>query len=196
MMGSTLPLVLAQEVSSLSEPSPFAEFTLTDALLPIGVLLLVTWSLMTLRKRRKQMGQPPAAMEPVHRARVGQAANRMHDDLNQLMVEIEQMAKRMGAQLDNKAARIESLLDEADRKLAELQQASRETAAPPSAASKPAALDAPEPPAAPAKPTLGDDVLNRRVCALSDEGLSAQEIAEELGEYIGKVELILSLRSA
>src|SRR5690606_30653650 len=47
--------------------------------------------------------------------------------LEDIMVDIEQMAKRLGAQLDNKAARVEALIDQADRRINELKQLHRES---------------------------------------------------------------------
>ncbi|MCC7409546.1 MAG: hypothetical protein IT442_15890, partial [Phycisphaeraceae bacterium] len=46
--------------------------------------------------------------------------------------------------------------------------------------------------------TAGSDKpsLSRSVYQLADQNLSAEQIARQLGEHVGKVELILALRDA
>jgi hypothetical protein len=40
-----------------------------------------------------------------------------------------------------------------------------------------------------------DDPLARQVYQLADTGLAPADIAQKIGEHVGKVELILALRS-
>ncbi len=101
--------------------------------------------------------------------------------------ELVETAQRLGAQLDNKARRLETLIEQADRRIASL-SGSPVTPSTSSAASEPAAPTV----AAPVEP--GPDPLTKAVYAQADAGRTSTEIARELDEQVGKVELILALR--
>ena len=101
--------------------------------------------------------------------------------------ELVETAQRLGAQLDNKARRLETLIEEADQRIAAL-SGSPVTPSTPPAATKPA----PPPAAAPAEPH--PDPLTKAVYAQADAGRTSIEIARELDEQVGKVDLILALR--
>jgi hypothetical protein len=182
-------------------------------LLPLGVVLVMLSIFTSMRKRRKRQATQIDPREQLERVRQRDA---VRDDLRTLMVEVEQLAKRMGAQLDAKAVRLERLIDEADRKLAELEMAGgepvtggneqRASAASPSPrdpvtaphagrdrpASDPGVSRSPN--AAATTEREPADPLAASVHRLADTGLDAMQIARKLGEHVGKVELILALR--
>ncbi len=194
---------------------------LASGLLVIGILFICAWLLMRLRRRGLQGPGFPTARENLERYRQKDA---IRDDLERLMVDIEQLAKRLGAQLDAKSMRIEKLVDDADLRIAQLQQVLRDQHATPpraaefgdNAASPPVHRSATEsagaklsaPPAAgpltsslDTPSALADagpsvDPLAREVHRLADQGMSAPEIARQTTEHVGKVELILALRDA
>ncbi|MCC7205415.1 MAG: hypothetical protein IT441_10075 [Phycisphaeraceae bacterium] len=247
---------------------------LTDMIPLLGVVLLATGMVMMYRSRRRRAMAPRITpQEQVERWRQEKG---LRGDLEELMVEIEQLAKRMAAQLDAKAARIEQLLEEADQKVTDLERRSTSVPATPSRSSeptirpttpetsdrtrdaletdesKPAFPSAPTPVVAaspmtrpdaptgpvrvktrqvttpapvamaqapqtappsptpspvaatvqePTPPTAGragsdKPSLSRSVYQLADQNLSAEQIARQLGEHVGKVELILALRDA
>lgn len=99
-------------------------------------------------------------------------------------------AQQAAAQLDVKAERLAQLIGDADERIATLQSLTL------------AALDAIEskpqpylkPPVAEAASRLPADLLTRSVYELADRGASPVEIAQEIDEQVGKVELILGLR--
>ncbi len=162
-------------------------------------ILLAVFSLGRSRKKNPPSGPSLTAREQIERVRQRQG---VRDDLQGLMVEIEQMAKRLGAQLDAKTVHMEKTLREADERIAQL-KALHETAplhtdpAAPPAAPPPAPADPPEDPAAPGPPGHDApyiDPLTRDIYALADAGKGPQTIAQELHEHVGKVELILALR--
>lgn len=177
-------------------------------LLLAGILfiLLAVFSLGRSRKKNQQANPGITAREQIERVRQRQG---VRDDLQGLMVEIEQMAKRLGAQLDAKTIHMEKTLREADERIAQL-KALHETAPPNAPATAPSnePADQPSEPAAPpqaftpppetppAVPTDEPyvDPLTRDVYALADAGKGPQTIAQELREHVGKVELILALR--
>lgn len=107
-----------------------------------------------------------------------------------MMADAEELTRRLAAILDNKAARIEVLIEHADQRLAALAEAEAKTAAQPS----PAQCDPPTPPEPPAPLSL--DPLHRRVYDLADKGISPVEIARQIDRPTGQIELILALRRA
>lgn len=111
-----------------------------------------------------------------------------------------QATQRLAAQLDNKAAKLEVLIKHADERIAVLNKL-HSKAAPPKQAKPQAEFKKPPSP----RPHLQMDnqrraspqtmdPLTRSVYNLADYGRSSLEIAQELDEQVGKVELILSLR--
>lgn len=193
-----------------------AEFNLNElpfasiAIPFLGVLLITIGMMMGIRGKRRRASARGSARDRVDELRQKQA---VRGDLEQLMAEVEQLAKRFGTQLDAKTMHMERLLDEADRKIAELKQleqtrqhammlqasAPAHYTPPPSPSPEPPALAPAEhnpPPVAHPPAPSPDEALKRSVCALADRGVDTVEIAKQLNEHVGKVELILALRKA
>ena len=212
---------------------------LQGLLLPIGVILILMSLVMSIRKRKKRQAQQITPGETLERLRQEKG---VRGDMESLMVEVEQMAKRVGAQLDAKAIRLERLIDEADRKLTELDNrtshvggrsyeadrprdvsptfyagamhqadGARSRSAPgaggaagPTASSAAKATSQDEPADFQGSDDFrgpdddsfrGRDDLSRSVYSLADQGMDTTAIARQLGEHVGKVELILALRA-
>lgn len=161
-----------------------------DVLPLIGGALVILGTFMLFRARRKRLqsggGEALSAREQIERHK---QLRGVRGDLEELMVEIEQLAKRMSAQLDAKAVQLDRLIREAEVKVAQLDAAHARAAAAPQLT---ASAAAPPPPAAYAAPPV--DPLTRRVVELHEQGKSSVDIARELEEHVGKVELILALR--
>lgn len=152
---------------------------LSLGLISLGSVLLLLFVFRMLWRRPRATAAPSeAAPRPA-----AAASARANERLEQLMVDAEELTRRLAAILDNKAARLEALLEQTEERLRELNAASRE-ARPPPARSAPA----PEPPR--------DDVdpLHRRVYELADQGLTPVDIARKTDRPTGQVELILALR--
>ncbi len=174
----------------------------TDMMLVLGIVLITAWAFSKLRKRRRSDAQRPTALEQLELSRQQRG---MRGDLEDLMVEIEQLARRLGAQLDAKSFHIEKLMREADQRIARLEQLNpgqhspRETTHPAHAVSEPRTNPSPAP-SEPADPNASapslNDALARSVYDLADRGLNAVDIARQLDEHVGKVELILALRES
>ncbi len=90
----------------------------------LGILFITLGLLMMLRKRKHRSGTQPTAREQLERSKQKQ---RMQGDLEQLMVELEQLTKRFSAQLDAKSLHLEKLIDQADRRVAELKRLQSES---------------------------------------------------------------------
>ena len=199
------------------------------ALFILGVVFITAWLVLRIRKRGARNATQPTAREQMERYKTRDA---VRGDLEGLMVDIEQLARRLGAQLDAKSRQLETLLEEADQRIAalggevapappaadryepsappveetsdeEVEQPPEEPLAEADPTSTPAPPATPPPPAPPAPPPPPlpnaeppPDPLVARVYALADEDSSAHDIARDLGEPIGKVELILALRKS
>jgi hypothetical protein len=105
----------------------------------------------------------------------------------------------MAHQLDVRTARLETLLAQADDRIAALE---KQLAARPAAAieAKPAASHTAAPAsahaAAPFERLEAPGMQHRDVYTLADSGLTPVQIAQKLGKPTGQVELILNLRRA
>jgi hypothetical protein len=182
--------------------SLFGDQGFFSQVLLIGGLTLITFYLISrIKRRRKDGGARLTGHEQLERNRQQRG---LRGDLEQLMVEVEQLAKRMGSQLDAKSHRLEMLVRQADERIAELRRLQGDVpahdAAAPAPPPSPDRLDAasiatPMPDAA-AQPeaSLPQGALARSVYALADQGLTSAQIAKELDEQVGKVELVLALR--
>lgn len=142
-----------------------------------GIGTLAIWAWSRLRARRKP------------------GASRLGSDLKEL-------GERLAAEMDARAERLERLIAQADDRLARLEGgAGREPSNPASAARRPSAsravaeAKAPTSRGARIEVSTELDPLHRRVYDLADGGLAPVEIARELDEHVGKVQLILALRS-
>ncbi len=94
-----------------------------NLLLPLGVGLLLLSVLMGIRKRKSasqaRRDLPMSPAEHIERAKQGRG---MRGDLEKLMVEIEQLARQMSSQIDAKMTHLEKLVQEADDRIARLEQ--------------------------------------------------------------------------
>jgi hypothetical protein len=135
-------------------------------------------------------------------------------DMQNLLVELSEMARQITAQLETRAAKLQAMIDEADRKIEELKRLERHADtehAPLSTGSD--ANDARPTPATMAQPhpmmrlvpqeqppgetaDAPDDTNDRyaEIHALADQGRTPGQIAQQLGRPIGEIELILALR--
>lgn len=87
----------------------------------LGVALLFAAVMFGIRKRTRGGGRPKALTPQEHVERARQMRG-MHGELEGLMVEIEELARRFSAQLDAKAMHLESLLREADQRIETLRR--------------------------------------------------------------------------
>lgn len=127
------------------------------------------------RKKKDPLAKPAA---PVSLA----AQRDVEKQMTELLVELEQMARQMTAQIDTRAAKLEMLIREADEKIALLRG---------SGSGPVATLCAPD---RPTQTSTVPDPRHADVYRLADQGLSPGEIARQLGRPYGEIELILALR--
>jgi hypothetical protein len=163
------------------------------ALLAVIVVVTVFMLLSTRRKSREAQNTPRASARDQYKRlkEEKQAIN----GAQEVMVEMEQLARQIHGQIDTRYAKLEALLRDADRRIAELKRLSVAGDAPRGIdvivdeATEETDEASSEVQSAPAA-----DVLHAAVHRLADAGLAPPEIAAQEGRTIGEVELILALR--
>ena len=106
-------------------------------------------------------------------------------DLESLILELQELSRKISAEIDTRFAKLEAAMQDADRRIAVLNRLTRQTgeaaAKPSPSASTPRASDSPE-------------ERYTAIYELADVGFTPVEIARDLGRTPGEVELILNLR--
>ena len=125
------------------------------------------------------------------RRRAGAAAcvQGLEGDLTALMRELSTMIAGARAQLDQRAERIDRLLRAADERIERLERLES-----PRSNNGDGRHPSPDPAAPQVDAAAEVDPRHAQVYALSEDGLSAHQIADQLGRPRGEVELILALR--
>lgn len=147
-----------------------ALFSFTEALpavLMFGGLLLLLWAI----RDRLAPRAGPTPRQPD--GRDAEAADR----LQSVVRDSEELAGLIAAQMDRQAERLERLIADADIRIRKLERLTLEAAQP-----------------RPAPRTDDTDPLSARIYDLADQGMPSVEIARQLDQQTGKVELILALR--
>ena len=153
---------------------PGAQDPVALALIGVGVVGLLY--LFFLRPRAKKAHRAPAP-------KADPAAERSAERrMQSLVLELEELARTMGGQLDTKSAKLERLIADADERIERL-EAARSRAVP--------VVDA-----GPRASESGLAALDRHadIYALADAGKRPAEIAAKVNRPAGEVELILALR--
>src|SRR5689334_19506265 len=153
----------------------------------IGVMVVATLYVAIIRPFLKKKKKDPLSRSPSS-ARLAQERS-VERQMQNLLVELSDMARQISAQLDTRTAKLELLIREADEKIAALQAAGG--VLPTQSSTEPAAetsLLVSTPPEAPIDPRHAE------IYALADQGRRPTEIAQQLGRPSGEVELILALR--
>lgn len=136
--------------------------------------------MLSLRRKQQQRRQRPA--RPAAPQPQPQVGSELYRDLDELIVELQELSRRISAEIDTRFAKLEAVIRDADRRIAVLHRLNR-GAGGASVASTPGA-------------TAEVDGRHSVIYELADAGFSPVEIARELGRTPGEVELILNLRKA
>ena len=151
----------------------------TRWLMIIAAVLTILYAVMRPSRRKKD---PLSRTDP---SPTLASQRQVERDMNNLLVELSEMARQITAQLDTRAAKLQLLIAEADQRLERLNACGGPAAAterPPSHRH----ADVPAPPPV--------DPRHVEVYVLADQGRTAGEIAGKLGRPSGEIELILALR--
>jgi len=196
MLRARMPHPLAQLPGVTDDPNPW--LLVAAATVVVVLLLVLLWP------RFRTAGTRPSrspARDAITDPSLAQQRS-VERDMQTLMRELSEMARKIGAQLDAKSARLEALIRAADERAARLESFSGRGAD--ADAGTDANGDASEPPRAappdivippPASGTAHDpDPRHAQIYMLADQGFSSVQIAERLGYNEGEIELILALR--
>ncbi len=163
----------------------------------IAIMALSVVVMMLMRRRARSSSGPSA--EAMRKRFDELAAQRgVKEDMQQLLAELQDLSRKISAQIDTKFAKLETSIADADRRIEQLQRLLR------TADGKPTVdiviggdADAQMPPAAASDAAVGAPSTERHapVYELADAGKSPIEIAQALGRPTGEIELILALRS-
>lgn len=157
-----------------------------SSLVPLAFLLLMIFLLMRRRPRQAASSYATTANR-VQRSSRGLDAPPQHQqqvrqDVESLIVELDELARKINAQIDTRFAKLEAVIRDADRRIATLERlANQADQADQAARPRPA-------------PTSANDAQHAVVYELADAGKTPIEIARQLGRTPGEVELILNLR--
>jgi hypothetical protein len=156
--------------------------------LAIGLIAVAYLMFRPRFKKKDPLAKPPAF------ASLSQQRS-VERQMQNLLVELSEMARQISAQLDTRSAKLELLIQEADAKIAQLthlrgaqsdkhqpSEPQRESAVKPTFR-----LDEPV--------TVPPDPQHAEVYTLADQGKTARQIADVLNRPSGEIELILALRS-
>ena len=155
----------------------------TDSLIPLGIALLAMFLLMNSMRRKqrdasKRFNQPdPIRPPPITRAEELE----LRRDMESLLAELQELSRRISADIDTRYAKLEAVIRDADRRIAVLNRLARQRGG----GERDGELPAED---------VGLDVRYDVVYELSDAGFTPIEIAKDLGKTTGEIELILKLR--
>jgi ATP/maltotriose-dependent transcriptional regulator MalT len=140
-----------------------------------------------MQKKKDPLAKPPGMTSLAQQRSVER-------QMQNLLVELSEMARQITAQLDTRSQKLQMLIEEADRKITELGQSVNNPPAPLAPEVRSFADIARNDVEAARKPEPMSS-QHLQVYTLADQGRSAQEISRELNRPRGEVELILALRA-
>ncbi|MFT3785728.1 MAG: hypothetical protein QM770_06115 [Tepidisphaeraceae bacterium] len=169
----------------------------TDSVLMLAAGAFMLYIVMRQWMRKKK--PDPLASAPSSRMSLKQQ-KAVERDMQNLLVELHDMARQMTAQIETRVSKLEILLSEADEKIARLEALGSSSA---DSVTKPQAAETPDTPidrpamrlARPPEPNIeAPDDRYAEVYRLNDQGLDARAISQKLSRPAGEIELILALR--
>lgn len=182
VVGDMEVTVLGLAADELAPSSLLGPLVMVIGIVGVGVLLTISIRGKIARRNAAR----PSARQWIEQVKT---VRQRSDDVEVQAADLMETARRLSAQLDNKAQRLETLIRQADERIAAMSASPR--------ADIHRATEAPAEPRPPASSAPREpDPLTRTVYELADQGRTPLEIAQELDEQVGKIELILALRAA
>lgn len=157
-------------------------FLSDGGLVPL-LLAVIALSLLMLSLRRKQrrIQHDPDRTSSVREPPPAPKKAELRRDIEDLLVELQDLSRKISAEIDTRFAKLEAAIHDADRRIAALQRLTRQ--AQKQAVNK--TNNSAEP-----------DDRHSIVYELADAGHTPVEIAKDLGKTPGEIELILNLRKS
>jgi len=141
----------------------------------------------TVRERYQQMSQTPARANP-------------QQDLHDLIRELDDLSRQINARIDTRFAKLETVIRDADQRIAELTELLRRLEEAQGSRSSAYETTASRPTPSQRKPRQASSELESpkenlrdRVAQLADHGHSPLEIAQTMNKPVGEIELMLAL---
>ena len=159
----------------------------------LALLVIVLLSISIRRRARERMGPPTQKA----RERLQELAEQrgVRDDMEQLLAELQDLARKINAQIDTKFAKLEAAIADADRRIATLDRLIHQQAGGGIDITVGDETPSGEGPSSTSPPPAAQlNTAHARVYELADASKSAVEIAQATGRTPGEVELILALR--
>lgn len=176
---------------TIAEATTGGSSVLAGLCMAAGVLIITAVLVMRLwrgRRRAAAYNAKPITERVASRFGTARPADGV-ERMEAVMAEMQDLTRLCAAQIENRVAKLETVIRDADARIARLEAMSGAPSPAPVAPVVPVVRPAPE-----RRSIIGADELSQRVYALADSGLSAADVARELEEHTGKVELILALR--
>lgn len=149
------------------------------------VVAAVSLMVITTRRRLRDRGTPPRAYAREQVARIKEQQG-VKGDMETLLAQLQELARDVNAQLDTKFVKLETILRDADERIATLSRLAGE--------SKKGGGDVMIDGSATSQPAIRD--RHAKVYELAAAGKSIPQIAQATGRTRGEIELILNLRQA
>jgi len=169
----------------------------TYALYALMACAIVLLTISVHRRRREGFGNLPKNPPRKERNDDFVARQAIKDDMQALLVELQDLSRKINAQIDTRFAKLEAAIADADRRIEALQRLSRAARGEPvvdvTIGNEAPGGSPPDPPPASAAPAH-PPIRHAAVYDLADTGKSPVEIAQALGRTPGEIELILALR--
>lgn len=186
----TMQLILAQE----------SGVSMQQYMLLASVLLAGFVFMRVMRKATPSDGTPKQYRREIDSATKQHTA--MRADMEQLLIELDKLSREVSGQIDTRFTKLEQSIADADKRIAAMRilleacKNAGASLAPADDQSVRQQSGAGESPAMSGHTTAGGDSRMHRIYQLADQGLSPMQIAQQLEEHPGEVELILNLREA
>jgi hypothetical protein len=162
---------------TLTPGDAFAPVLMAAGIIGLGLLLMISIRSKIARRNAAR----PSPRELIDQLRAPRAGG---DDADARAAGLADLARRLAAQLDSKSAKLEILIRQADERIAALAGTAAASVSELPGQSRGAVT---RPPVNP---------LARAVYDLADAGRDPVQIARELDQQVGTIELILALRAA
>ena len=145
----------------------------------IAGFLLITGMRRKQRERARAAANPPVPRSLIAAASPLENKERLRRDLELLIGELQDLSRKVTAEIDTRFTKLETAIRDADRRIAVLNRLSRGMGTHDAAA---------------AGDNTDQDLRYAVVYELADAGFSPIDIARDLGKTPGEIELILNLR--
>jgi len=156
------------------------EFLEDYRIIPLALVLITVCFLMSSLWRRQRKGrQGKRNVIPARNPSPASSRGHLQTDLEELLVELQELSRKISADIDTRFAKLEAAIRDADRRIAVLNRLEHRLAE--RTGQVAAGID-------------DFDVRHAVIYELADAGYSPVQIAKELGKTPGEVELILNLR--